>query len=138
MRNLKPLVLFVFFLALACKRIFIETHSFENGCYRTGKYTLCRRVRVRVRASFSPEKFTGSGSEISDARTSAFKGQVNSSERCASCMHCLWHSHKTRHRCSLSVARTLTIATRVVANELDGGTPSCCLHSPALEIDNYW
>ena len=26
-------------------------HSTENGCYRTGKYTVCKRVR----ASFSPE-----------------------------------------------------------------------------------
>ena len=29
----------------------METHSNQNRCYRTGKYTVCRRVR----ASFSPE-----------------------------------------------------------------------------------
>ena len=29
----------------------METHSIENRCYRTGKYTVCRRVR----AAFSPE-----------------------------------------------------------------------------------
>ena len=29
----------------------VETHSIENGCYRTRKYTVCRRVR----SSFSPE-----------------------------------------------------------------------------------
>ena len=50
MRNLKRLSLFVFF-ALACERVSINTHSIENRCYRTGKYTVCRRVR----ASFSPE-----------------------------------------------------------------------------------
>ena len=60
MRNLKPLTLFsffclffffVFFFALACQRNFIKMHSIDNGCYRTGKYAVCRRGR----ASFSPK-----------------------------------------------------------------------------------
>ena len=51
MLNLIPLTEFVFFFALACERIFFETHSIKSRCYRTGKYTVCRRVR----ASFSPE-----------------------------------------------------------------------------------
>ena len=50
-RNLKPFSLFVFFIALACEKISIKTHSIENRCYRTGKYTLCRRVH----APFSPD-----------------------------------------------------------------------------------
>ena len=50
-RNLKPLSLFVFFFAQACKRIFSKTHSIESRCYRTGKYTVCRRVL----SSLSPE-----------------------------------------------------------------------------------
>jgi len=42
----------VFFLALACERIFIKTHSIESRkCYRTGRYTVYRRVH----ATFSPE-----------------------------------------------------------------------------------
>ena len=41
----------VFFFELACERVFIKMHSIESRCYRTGKYTVCRRVR----ASFSPE-----------------------------------------------------------------------------------
>ena len=32
MRNLKPLSRFVFFFALACKRIFIKTHGIESRC----------------------------------------------------------------------------------------------------------
>ena len=44
------LFLAFFLLALACERIFIKTHSSENRCYRTRKYTVWRRVR----ASFSP------------------------------------------------------------------------------------
>ena len=36
---------------LSCKRIFIETHSIESRCYRSGKDTVCRRVRV----SFNPK-----------------------------------------------------------------------------------
>ena len=48
---MKPLSLFVLFYALACERIFTKTHSTENKCYRTGKYTVCRRVS----ALFSPE-----------------------------------------------------------------------------------
>ena len=34
-----------------CEWIFIETHSLERRCYRSGTYTVCRLVR----ASFSPE-----------------------------------------------------------------------------------
>ena len=49
MPNLKPLSLFLLFFALACERVFIKTHSIESRCHRTGKYTLCWRVR----ASFS-------------------------------------------------------------------------------------
>ena len=36
---------------MACERILIKTHSVENRCYRTGKYTVCRCDR----ASFSLE-----------------------------------------------------------------------------------
>ena len=50
-RNLKPLSLFVFFFAQSCKRIFTKAHSIESRCYRTGKYTVCRRVL----SSLSPE-----------------------------------------------------------------------------------
>ena len=32
-RNLKPLSLFLFFFALACKRLIIKTHSVESRCY---------------------------------------------------------------------------------------------------------
>ena len=49
--NLKPLTVSVLVFALSCERIFIKTHGTESRCYRTGKYTVCRRVRV----SFSPE-----------------------------------------------------------------------------------
>jgi len=42
---------FAFFFALACENIFIKPHSIENGCYKTGKYTVCRCVH----ASFGPE-----------------------------------------------------------------------------------
>ena len=42
MRNLKPLSLFVFFLALACERTFTKMHCTENRCYRKRKYTVCR------------------------------------------------------------------------------------------------
>ena len=38
-------------LSLACERICIKTYSIESRCYRTGKYTVCRRVYE----SFSPE-----------------------------------------------------------------------------------
>ena len=51
MQNLKPLSRFVFFFALACERIFTQTHSIESRCYRIEKHTVCRRVR----ASFSPD-----------------------------------------------------------------------------------
>ena len=51
MQNLKPWTVSVLFFALSCERIFMGTHSTESRCYRTGKYTVCRRVR----ASFSPE-----------------------------------------------------------------------------------
>ena len=51
MQNLKPLTVSVFFFALECGKIFIKKHSIESRCYRTGKYTVCRRYR----ASFSPE-----------------------------------------------------------------------------------
>ena len=53
MRNFKPLTFFflVFIFTLACGRIFIKTHSAENECYRTGKYTVSRHVG----ASFSTE-----------------------------------------------------------------------------------
>jgi len=44
MRNLKPLNLSVFFFA--CERTLIKTYSIESRCYRTGKYTVCRRVRT--------------------------------------------------------------------------------------------
>ena len=53
MPNLKPLTVSVLFFALSCEQIFMETHSIKIRCYRTGKYTVCRRVW----ASFSP-KFT--------------------------------------------------------------------------------
>ena len=46
--TLKPFCLLLF--ALACERIFIKTHSTESRYYRTGRYTLCGRVR----ASLSP------------------------------------------------------------------------------------
>ena len=48
---MKPLTVFVFFFALACERVVIETQGTESRCYWSGKYTVCRRVRV----SFSPE-----------------------------------------------------------------------------------
>ena len=49
--NLKLLSLFVFFFALACEeRIFSKTRSFER-CYRTGTFSVCRRIR----SSFSPD-----------------------------------------------------------------------------------
>ena len=52
MPNLKPLSHLVFFFALACQRIFIQTHSIESKCViGPENYTVCRRVR----ASFSPE-----------------------------------------------------------------------------------
>ena len=51
MRNLKPLIFLVFFFALVCERISFKTHRIKNRYYRTGKYTVFRRVR----ASFSPE-----------------------------------------------------------------------------------
>ena len=51
LQSVKALTVSVFFFALACERIFIETRSIENRCYRTGKYTVCKRVS----ASFSPE-----------------------------------------------------------------------------------
>ena len=41
----------MFFFALACGRIFIETHSIESGCYRIRKHT----VWGCFSASFSPE-----------------------------------------------------------------------------------
>ena len=50
-RNLKPLSLFVSFIALACESVFIKMRSSESRCYRTWKYTVCRHVP----ASFSPE-----------------------------------------------------------------------------------
>ena len=73
-RNSKPLSLFVFFLALARERIFIQTHSIERRCYRTGKYTVCKRVRAGEVMSLTPSllwyqlthqpgNFTGLGSE---------------------------------------------------------------------------
>ena len=51
MRNLKPVSLFVFFFAQAPEMIFIKTQSIKKRCYRTGKYTVCRRIR----ASLSPK-----------------------------------------------------------------------------------
>ena len=39
--TLKP---FSFLFALARERVFIESHSIESRCYRTGKYTACRRL----------------------------------------------------------------------------------------------
>ena len=75
-RNLKPLSLFVIFFAQACKRIFIKTHSTESRCYRTGKYTVRRRVRI----SFSPEILQVSavkGLTISCSRT-LFTAKVRS------------------------------------------------------------
>ena len=58
-RNFKPLSLYVFFLVLARERMITKTRSIESRSYWTRKYTVCRRVR----ASFSPEIFTGWGSE---------------------------------------------------------------------------
>ena len=51
MLNLKPVSISVFLFALTCERMFMKTHSIESGCYRTGKHTVCRRVR----AAFSPD-----------------------------------------------------------------------------------
>ena len=75
MQNFKPVTVSVLFLALSCQRFclffcfvlfvcfkicficflfnfnFIETHTIESRCYRSGTYTVCRRVR----AFFSPE-----------------------------------------------------------------------------------
>ena len=48
-QTLKPFS-FLFF-APACERINMKTQNIESRCYRTGKYTVCRRVH----ASFSPE-----------------------------------------------------------------------------------
>ena len=45
------------FFALACERTFIKTHSIESRCYRTGKYTVSKRVR----ASFSPKSLQAGG-----------------------------------------------------------------------------
>ena len=42
---------FSFLFGPPFERIFIKRHSIESRCYRTGKYTVCRRVR----ASFSPD-----------------------------------------------------------------------------------
>ena len=53
MHNFKPFTVSVLIFALACERIFIETHSIENRCYRTRKYTVCGSVP----ASFSPDIF---------------------------------------------------------------------------------
>ena len=51
---------FAFFFAPACERIFIKTKNVENRCYRTGTFTVSRRVPE----SFSPDFFfTGWGSE---------------------------------------------------------------------------
>ena len=47
---MKPLMLLSYFSQL-CERIFIETHSTESRCYRSEKYSACRRVR----AFFSPD-----------------------------------------------------------------------------------
>ena len=43
-QHLKPLSLCVFFFTLACEKVSIKMHSTEKGCYRTGKYTVCRGV----------------------------------------------------------------------------------------------
>ena len=47
---MKPLMLPSYFSQL-CERIFIETHSIESRCYRSEKYSACRRIR----AFFSPD-----------------------------------------------------------------------------------
>ena len=52
MRNLKPLSIYVFFFALAFERTFIETNSIESRCYRTWKYTVCRRVRAIIQPGY--------------------------------------------------------------------------------------
>ena len=44
--TLKPSCFSVF--TLACKRTFIKTHSIESRCYKTGNYTVCRRVRASL------------------------------------------------------------------------------------------
>ena len=56
----ETLMPFCLFFAMALERIFIKTHSIRNRCYRTGRYTVFRRVC----ASFSLDIFfTGWGSE---------------------------------------------------------------------------
>ena len=49
MRDLKPFCFFSF--SLAFEKTFIFTYINKSRCYRTGKYTVCRRVR----ATFCPE-----------------------------------------------------------------------------------
>ena len=58
-RNLKPLILFVFFFTLACKTSFIETHSIKRYVLRTGKSTVHRRVHV----PFGPEMLQAGAAE---------------------------------------------------------------------------
>ena len=53
----KPVSLFVFFFALACKRIFFKTHIIESRCIIRLENILFAFVGVFVHlsASFSPE-----------------------------------------------------------------------------------
>ena len=55
MRNLKPFCLFVFFLALACERTFIEAHSTESRCdIKPGN-----SLFAGMSEPFEPGNFTG-------------------------------------------------------------------------------
>ena len=47
----EPFSLSVFFFALACERTFIKRYTIECKCYKTLKYTVCRRIH----AFFCPE-----------------------------------------------------------------------------------
>ena len=58
MRNLKPLILFVFFFTLACKTSFIETHSIKRYVLKDRKI-YCSQARS---CTFRPGNVTGWGS----------------------------------------------------------------------------
>ena len=57
MRNLKPLILFVFFFTLACKTSFIETHSIKRYVLKDRKI-YCSQARS---CTFRPGNVTGWG-----------------------------------------------------------------------------
>ena len=58
-QHLKPVTFSVLFFALACERIFTETHSIESRCYRSGKYSVLQACACNLQHI----NFTGWGSE---------------------------------------------------------------------------